>query len=100
MKTKTITIPRKLGDEILECHAALMGELTGKSYVGRTSEPAAICQLAEAMGYPTPDPELNRWIKSARKDLETMLAANPGVARDIGHLAWLLNQPTKKKGNQ
>jgi hypothetical protein len=92
MKTKTITISRKLGNELLKTHAALMGELTGKSYVGRSCEPASICRLAEALGLPTPDPELNAWIKPKRKKLEKILAEDPRVARNIGHLAWLLNQ--------
>lgn len=93
---KTITIPRKLADDILKIHAAMMGQMTGKSYVGRSCEPVCIIRLAEAMGYPTPDPDLNKWIKPKRKELEQILAENPDVARNIGHLAWLLNQPRAK----
>ena len=101
-KTKTIRIPRKLGDELLKVHAALMGELTGKSYVGRECEPAAICRLAEALGYPSPDPELNQWIARRRKRLERVLAEKPSMARNLGHLAYVLNRASgyKEKGNQ
>jgi hypothetical protein len=105
-KAKTVEVPVKVAEAILDDIENILSEHTGKPYGARGFTLASISKLADCLGWETPSRELNRLIAKDRKAIREAYAGSgmtdAQAACDIVRYQWeelqKSNRKTKKGG--
>lgn len=98
MKPKTITIPTKLAESILDDIENILRQHTGKNYGLRGFTLASIDKLATAAGWETPCRHLNKMIAKERTQLRKAYAGSgmTDAQAAIDVLQYMAKQKAKK----
>jgi predicted component of type VI protein secretion system len=105
-KAKTVEVPVKVAEAILDDIENILNQHTGKPYGARGFTLASISKLADCLGWETPSRELNRLIAKDRKAIREAYAGSgmtdAQAACDIVRYQWeelqKSNRKTKKGG--
>ena len=100
-KAKTVEVPVKVAEAILDDIENILSEHTGRPYGARGFTLASISKLADCLGWETPSRELNRLIAKDRKAIREAYAGSgltdAQAACDIARYQWEELQKGKRK---